>query len=49
MEAVERGSRENCKEASTVQQDEEKSDRKQWKEDAVKHIKVNTNCIEFHS
>ena len=28
-----------------VQQDKEKSDGKQWKEDAVKGIKVNTNCI----
>ena len=46
---MERGSRENCKEASTVQQDEEKSDGKRWKDDAVKGIKVNTNCIEFRS
>ena len=48
VEVVEKGSRGNCK-ASTIQQDEEKGNRKRWKEDAVKDIKVNTNCIEFRS
>ena len=49
VEAVERGSRGSCKDASTVQQDEEKGDGKRWKKVARKGVKFNTKCIEFRS